>query len=113
MRRRGFTLIELAIVILVIGILIGIAVPQFMRSRSHSQMKGCLSTLRKIDEGKELWAIAEHKAEGATCEMDDIVPNYLKRLPACPSGGSYQPNTLDELPTCSRGTDTTFPHRLQ
>jgi len=113
MRKRGFTLIELAIVVLVIGILIGIAVPQFIRSRSHSQMKSCLSSLRKIEEGKELWAIAEHKGADAECDMSDIVPNYVKRLPECPSGGSYEPNALDEQPTCTKGTDPTFPHRLQ
>lgn len=112
MNKRGFTLVELAIVVMVIGILICIAVPQFMRSRAHSQQQSCLSSLKKMEEGKELWAIAEQMPAGAACTMDAIVPTYVKRLPVCPSGGSYLVGHLDEKPTCSLGASATFPHRL-
>lgn len=111
MKRRAFTLVELAIVIMVIGILLGIAVPQFIRSRAQSQMKTCLSSLRKIEEGKELWAIAEHQPANATCQMTDVVPNYVKRVPECPTGGTYTVGTLDEKPECTIGTGP-FAHKL-
>lgn len=111
-KRRGFTLIECAIVLVVIGILLGIAVPQFMRSRANSQMKTCAATLKRIDEAKELWAIATHQAAGAPCNMVDIVPDYISRTPNCPSAGVYVIGNIDEDPECSLGSLSSFPHRL-
>lgn len=112
MKKRGFTLIECAIVVLVIAILIGIAVPQFLRSRSQSQAKSCTSTLRQIAEAKELWAIANHKPADAPCDMAQLVPDFIRRTPICPGAGSYLVGALDETPTCSLGSLSVFPHRL-
>lgn len=112
MNRRAFTLVELAIVVMVIAILLGIAVPQFLRSRAQGQMKTCLTSLHKIEEGKELWAIAEHKPADAACQMSDVVPTYVKRIPQCPGGGVYTVGALDETPTCSLQSLTKFAHKL-
>ncbi len=111
-KRRGFTVIECAIVLAVIGILLGIAVPQFMRNRANSQAKSCAATLKRIDEAKELWAIATHQAAGAPCVMADIVPDYISRTPGCPGAGVYALGNMDEVPSCSLGTLTNFAHRF-
>jgi prepilin-type N-terminal cleavage/methylation domain-containing protein len=103
MNRRAFTIVELAIVIMVIGILLMIAVPQFIRSRSYSQSRTCISSLKKLSEAKEQWGIAMSRPAGAACQMADLVPDFIKRLPECPTSGKYSIGTLDEQPLCSLG----------
>ena len=47
-RQTGFTLVELVIVIAVLGILAGLAIPYFMEAREEAAKKECLAngTLR-------------------------------------------------------------------
>ncbi|MCE9582934.1 MAG: prepilin-type N-terminal cleavage/methylation domain-containing protein [Planctomycetes bacterium] len=49
MKRRGFTLLELLVVISIIGVLIGIALPALMSAKRHSKEKACRSTITQID----------------------------------------------------------------
>ncbi len=48
-KQEGFTLIELMVVILIIGILVAIAVPVFFAAQSNAQAGACKDNLRTID----------------------------------------------------------------
>ena len=50
--RRAFTLVEIMIVVLIIGVLLGIAVPNFARAREQARAKACIQQLRLIDSAK-------------------------------------------------------------
>lgn len=107
---RGFTLVEIMIVVLIIGILLAIAVPNFVKARESSRAKSCVANLKQIDAAVEQWAMDNKKADGDTCNWADIVPNYLKSQPSCPSGGTYQaPFTVGQPPTCSIGGTHALP----
>lgn len=108
MKRRAFTLVEVMIVILLISILAGIAVPNFLRSRDSSRTRTCISSLRATEYAKEMWAMAEKQPAGAACVVGNLVPDYLKMLRVCPSGGTYDLKTVGERTECSIGT----PHTL-
>ena len=54
---RGFTLIELMIVVAIIGILASIAVPQFAKYRSNAFNSSAISDLRNIGTAEEAYYV--------------------------------------------------------
>ena len=112
-RRRGsagFTLIEIMIVVAIIGILLAIAVPGWMRYRYVSQARVCQENLRIIDEAKEQLALVEGLSGGTVVEWDQLYVAgdrgkcYLDHgIPACPASGDYILNPISTLPECSVG----------
>ncbi len=59
MNRRGFTLIEMMIVVAIIAILIGIALPNMLGSRRTANEKAALGNLRTIATAMETYFIRE------------------------------------------------------
>ena len=55
MNRKGFTLIELMIVIAIIGILAAMAMPNFKTSRWQARQKACYSNIRVIQGAVEMY----------------------------------------------------------
>jgi type IV pilus assembly protein PilA len=51
-KEKGFTLIELMIVVAIIGILAAIAVPNFIAYRNKSRIASCVSTTESIRAGQ-------------------------------------------------------------
>jgi prepilin-type N-terminal cleavage/methylation domain-containing protein len=55
-KKKGFTLIELMIVIAIIAILAAVLVPNFMRAREASRLTACKSNLKNISTSVETYS---------------------------------------------------------
>jgi type II secretion system protein G len=97
-RRRGFTLIEILIVVVILGILAAIVIPQFSSASNEAAVSSVRSQLQTLRSQVELFRVQNngYPADGAVfanATADDqggfatlVADGYLQRLPEVPAG---------------------------
>jgi len=109
-RRAGFSLTELMIVVGIIVVLAGMAIPSFLRARKRSQATKILEDMRLIDSAIDQYAIETNKAGGANVYWSDIQKYLKKDTSVYNSNGSdimgnfYTGYSVDTVPKLSATT---------
>ncbi len=82
----GFTLIELMVVVLILGILVAFAVPIYQSAQTSARLHTCQSNLRTMDSAIQNFICQDQASPGS---LDDLVPGYMAAIPPEPARGSY------------------------
>lgn len=90
---KGFTLVEIMIVVAIIGLLIAIALPNFLEARRKSQTRACIANMRNVDSAIQQAMIEEPVTAIAWTSSANVDNKYLKNAGniKCPAGGSPYP----------------------
>lgn len=109
MNKKGFTLIEIMIVVTIILLLAAIAIPNFIKYRNQARISACGANLIQIARAYEAYMmesdmeVTSTTAVTAATLSSSLVgsTNYLKEWPSCAAGGTYS-MTIDttQVPTC-------------
>jgi type II secretion system protein G len=94
---RGFTLIEMMIVVAIIAILVGILVPNFIRARAQAQTAACEANLKEIATSLEEYE-TDHEAYPDVTTLTNVtntdanLGTYLRQTPIDPvaPNGNYE-----------------------
>ena len=97
-RESGFTLVELMIVMLIIGVLAAVAIPSFISSIRNAKEAALKEDLHVLRDAIDSYTMDKNKAPQS---LDDLVQNgYLKSIPEAPMTHSRE--------TWVTGSDDTY-----
>lgn len=106
--RSGFTLVEIMIVVLIIGILLSIAVPVWSSRRREARWSTIVADLKAIEAAKHRFIMEKNRDSTTVVAQADLVPDFLQKWPRGPLNdpADYVPGT-GTLPATFNGKGLT------
>ncbi len=104
----GFTLIEVLVVVVILGILAAIIVPNIMDKPAAAKITKAKADIRAIESALNMYRLEKHDYPSTDEGIDVLIPDYLPRLPKDPWDRPYQylnPGTHGPIDIYTLGRD--------
>lgn len=85
---KGFSLVELMVVVVIIGVLVAIAIPVYNRTTDRAERGACHANQRMIEGAASQHAMNTDKSINDV-KIEDLKEYFNDGTPTCPSGGTY------------------------
>ncbi|MDF1583940.1 MAG: type II secretion system major pseudopilin GspG [Methyloprofundus sp.] len=86
---QGFTLIEIMVVVVILGILAAVVVPQVMDHPDTARLTKAKQDIRAIESALNLYKLDKFNYPTTEEGLEILQPKYLDRLPKDPWGNVY------------------------
>ena len=121
-RQRGFTLLEIMVVIVILGILASLVVPNLMGNKEQADRQKAVSDIVALENALDMYKLDNNRYPTTEQGLEALVTKpqgepeprnyksdgYIKRLPQDPWGGAYQlmsPGEHGKIDVFSLGLD--------
>ena len=88
-KKKGVTLIELLIVVLILAALSAIAIPRISQSAQNARQNACDTNVDVINSAIEMYNADTGGYPAALTDVTGSVTYFPDGAPACPLGGTY------------------------
>ena len=79
--RKGFTLVEIMIVVVIIGLLAAMAIPAFAKVRQQSRLKAVTNNLRQLGNAAQSYMMEKEVTQASYYDLvGDGTDNYLHNI---------------------------------
>ncbi len=108
--QKGFTLVEVLLVVVILGILAAVALPRFLTTRDESQRRTCQSNLSAMNAAIEEYQFMNGTWPTQISDVTSSTSRFPDGPPQCPKNGIYTLDTTINRAECS--LDSSDGHEL-